>query len=429
MRRATVITSCVVARVAAADPDMPGMDMSGMQMTDHSAAVAPLDLPMSCEASGTAWQPDATPMAMHMTIASGWTLMLHYVLQGGYDWQGNTPRGHRRAIGLGWVMGMATHELGGGYFTARAMLSPEPFLLGERGYPLLLQSGEEVNGVPLFDRQHPHDLFMETAVMYSRAVTADVAAGVYVAPAGEPALGPVAYPHRPFALYDMVAALGHHWEDSTHISFGVVTAVVFGRAWKLDGSWFNGREPDQFRYDFDLRVPDSYSARFTVNPTANWSGEISYGYLASPEQLTPTISQQRLVASITYAGELAPQHHLDVTAVLGHINDSDGVATTASLIEANLETTRALTIFGRAEVLEKTGDDLGVASEPQTIFGMGAITLGAAYELPAWHDMVFGVGAAGTVDLVGNLADVYGTHTPLGGMVYALLHPSRAYQR
>jgi hypothetical protein len=212
--KALIVGACLIAPVAAADP-MPGMDMgpraAPMPMPmPMDMAIAPLDLPMSREASGTAWQPDATPMPMHMTMAGGWMLMLHYTLHGGYDWQGNTPRGDDRAIGLGWVMGMATHALGGGYFTARAMLSPEAFLVGERGYPLLLQSGEEVNGVALFDRQHPHDLFMETAVMYAHAITRGVAAEIYAAPSGEPALGPVAFPHRPFALYDMAATLGHH---------------------------------------------------------------------------------------------------------------------------------------------------------------------------------------------------------------------------
>ncbi len=418
-----LIAASGVSRIAAADPGMPTMDMS-----EHSMAMAPLGLGMSREASGTAWQPDATPMAMHMTMADSWMLMLHYALQGGYDWQGNTPRGDRRGIGLGWAMGMATHELGGGFFTARAMLSPEPFLVGVRGYPLLLQSGEEVDGVPLVDRQHPHDLLMETAVMYAREIAGGVAGQLYVAPSGEPALGPVAFPHRPIALYDMSAALGHHWEDSTHISFGVVTAAVFGRSFKLEGSWFNGREPDQHRYDFDLRTPDSYAARFTVNPTASWSAEISYGYLASPEQLTPDVSQHRIVSSITYAGEIARRHHLDATAVLGHDTNSDGKATTASLVEANLETTRALTIFGRAEALQKTGDDLRITSAPDATFGVSAVTFGATYELRAWHETVLGFGAAGTLDIVGDLSRFYGTHTPLGAMVYAELHPARKYK-
>jgi hypothetical protein len=38
---------------------------------------------------------------------------------------------------------------------------------------------------------------------------------------GEPALGPVAFPHRMSASENPSATLSHHLQDSTHIAFGV----------------------------------------------------------------------------------------------------------------------------------------------------------------------------------------------------------------
>jgi hypothetical protein len=417
------------------DHDMGGMsgmgDMGGMSMGHDTHSMpgmnmnAPLGLPMTRDGSGTAWQPDATPMQAHQLMAGGWMLMLHYSLHAGFDEQ-TGDRGDDKGFLLGWVMGMASHELAGGQATLRAMLSPEPFALGKTGYPLLLQTGEEVGGVPLHDRQHPHDLFMELAAAYAHAISDDVAVQLYVAPSGEPALGPVAFPHRPYALYDMAAPLGHHWEDSTHVSFGVVTAAVYTRRWKLEGSWFNGREPDEFRYDIDLRVPDSFSGRLTFNPSASWSAQVSYGYLAAPEAQEPGVRVQRATASVTYAGAIA-DHAAGATVVLGRNMPSAGPDTGAALVEGTVAAGGGITAFGRAELLEKTGADLVLPpADADRTFGIGALSIGAVYELPALHGVVVGVGARGTVNVIGSdLEPSYGTRTPLGVLLYAEVHPSR----
>ena len=224
--------------------------------------------------------------------------MAHYNLFAGYDRQ-NGERGDYQWISTGWGMLMESRSLWGGGLVRRQMLSLEPWTTTKGGYPLLLQTGEEVDGEPLHDRQHPHDLFMEIAAVYSRPLSDSLAFQVYVAPSGEPALGPTAFPHRMSAFSDPLAALSHHWQDSTHIAFGVLTAGVLTRKIKLEGSWFNGREPDDERYDFDFRPLDSYSGRISVNPTPSLSFQASYGYLKSPEELHPEESVHRLTASAT----------------------------------------------------------------------------------------------------------------------------------
>src|SRR5439155_9772528 len=124
------------------------------------------------------------------------TVMLHGIAYGGFD-RAWSVRGREDWMGAGWVMAMARRPLAGGELALRAMLSPEPLTVPARGYPLLLQSGEAYGGEPLHDRQHPHDLFMETAAMWTRELGPDLAFQLYAAPAGEPALGPGAFPHRP----------------------------------------------------------------------------------------------------------------------------------------------------------------------------------------------------------------------------------------
>src|SRR5678815_3212932 len=174
------------------------------------------------------------------------------------------------------------------------MASLEPLTTGRDGYSLIGQSGESLDGMPLVDRQHPHDLFMEMAARYRHSLAGPLEIEVYGGPAGEPALGPVAFPHRPSAMPSPLAPLGHHWLDSTHISYGVATVGIGTRRVKLEGSWFNGREPDQDRYDLDLRGFDSFSTRLSVMPHPDLSVQASWGWLDSPEALEPDISVQRV---------------------------------------------------------------------------------------------------------------------------------------
>ena len=395
----------------------------------HEAGAAmssgPLDLPESRHASGTSWQPDSTPMhGVHFTRGS-WAFMTHYNLFAGYDRQ-NGERGDSQWISTGWGMLMESRSWGGGVFVGRQMLSLEPLTTTKEGYPLLLQTGEAVDGEPLHDRQHPHDLFMEIAASYARPITGDLAFQVYVAPSGEPALGPAAFPHRSSAFSDPLAPLSHHWQDSTHIAFGVLTAGVFTRRIKVEGSWFNGREPDDERYDFDLRTPDSYSGRITVNPTESLSFQASYGYLKSPEELNPEESVHRLTASATCNHPTGTQGNWATTAVFGRNDPTQEPTTSAWLLETDLDLDGRNVLFGRAEYVEKTGHDLALpaALEAET-FRVWSFSAGYLRQLPALGTMVPGIGLLATVNGVGSdLEDFYGPRYPTGFMVYLKIHPA-----
>lgn len=390
----------------------------------HHAMRGPLGIERARDGSGTSWLPDASPMFAVMARAGGWHFMLHDNLFVGWD-AFSGERGVARMVGIGWVMGMATHELGPGELTLRAMLSPEPATVGEGGYPLVLQTGESKDGEPLHDRQHPHDLFMELALSWTAALGEDVGVQLYVAPSGEPALGPTAFPHRPSAMSDPLAPIGHHWQDATHITFGVLTAGVFTRHLKLEGSWFNGREPDEARWDLDLRAPDSWSARLSWNPSRAWSAQVSYGHLDSPDALAPEVSLQRATTSLAYGRRCGRDGSLAAMLIVGVDAPSEGPATPSILGEVSWDADAHHTLFGRAEVVRKSGHDLDVPSDDD-VFDVAMLSLGYVLRVP-FGQWSAGLGVRGAIGLVpAALDDAYGTTVPLGGMVYVQLRPRPA---
>jgi hypothetical protein len=249
---------------------------------------------------------------------------------------------------------MARHELLGGELSARAMLSAEPGNRRRTGLSATAATGETYQGRPLHDRQHPHDLFMELAAMYTRPIAEGIAVQLYLAPAGEPALGPVAFPHRFSAGSDPLAPIGHHWQDSTHISFGVLTAGILTRTIKLEGSWFNGREPDENRGNLDLRALDSFSGRLSINPTTDVSLQASYGYLKSPEEAQPDESLRRLTFSASYNAQLAEAGNWATTAVFGrNVPERERFTLDASCFAAPSSSRRART--RRRRMAARTG--------------------------------------------------------------------------
>jgi hypothetical protein len=405
---------------------MHGAGHGGRTAGQVSEARSLRDIPLMRRGSGTAWQPDLIPSSMLHWDVSGWNLMFQGVLFGGYDVQGG-PRGESALAGIGWLMLMVDRELPSGQLVASVMMSPEPFTAGANGgYPLLLQTGEAYRDEPLHDRQHPHDLFMELALSYTHYFSDTWGLLLYAAPAGEPALGPVAFPHRASAWYDPLATLGHHWQDATHISFGVLTAGLVTPVAKLEASWFNGREPDEHRYDLDLRTPDSYSVRLSANPTARVSTQVSYGYLKSPEVLEPDVPVHRLTASATYHAPFGERGFWATTAVFGRNVEGEHPGTNSFLLESSLDLDGHHVVFGRAEYVEKPGHDLVLPEElEEGVFDVGALMLGYVYQFGPFGPVRPGVGVRGALNVVPEgLEPFYGGRTPVGGMVYVRLAPA-----
>jgi hypothetical protein len=270
------------------------------------------------------------------------------------------------------------------------MVSADP-LMGKRGYPLLLQTGESANGAPLVDRQHPHDLFMELSASYRHPLSEKSSLFVYAGLPGEPALGPPAFMHRFSGEDNPEAPISHHWLDSTHITFGVVTlGYVYDRL-KLEGSVFRGREPDENRYDIETGSLDSASLRLSYNPTRDWALQASRGHLKSPEALHPEDDIDRTTASAIF-------HHafggasMQTTLAWGRNSPSHGETTDALLLESALRISRSHTFFARAERAQK--DELFPEGDARAgeRFRVGKLSVGYIYDLPRESRVRIGIG-------------------------------------
>ncbi|MDB5714690.1 MAG: hypothetical protein JWO15_2087 [Sphingomonadales bacterium] len=368
----SMLVTPVAAQMAGMDHDthdsMPGMDMD-MDMADTGAAPA--------SGSGTSRLPAAEGMMTGLHLRpGGWTVMIHGYAWATYSDQGG-PRGDDKAFVTSMAMVEGTRDLSATTrLQLRGMFSLDP-LIGKRGYPNLFATGETANGVALVDRQHPHDLFMELSARVDTQIGSGLTAFVYGGPVAEPALGPSAFMHRASAQFNPEAPITHHWFDSTHIAFGVVTAGLSNDHWQLEGSAFRGREPDEARYDIETPKLDSYSIRGTWTPTRNWAASLSYGRLKSTEALHPDEDESRLIAVVAYADK-----RLAVTAAYGRKDRLPGRVVDAFLAEANWKFVPRHAVFGRVENVENDelfGEDSPLHDRP---FRVTKATLGYAYTLP-----------------------------------------------
>jgi len=345
--------------------------------------------PMGRDASGTAWQPDVSSHGGVHRSAGYWMLMGHVMLNGVYAWA-DGPRGDEKAFLAGMVMGSARRGIGeNGTLNLRAMLSPEPFM-GGNGYPLLFAAGESANGVdPLIDRQHPHDLFMELSASYAHRIGEDTSVFVYGGLPGEPAFGPPAFMHRMAAMDSPEAPITHHWFDSTHITFGVITAGVTRGDWKLEASRFRGREPDEERYDIETGALDSTALRLSWNPTENLALQVSWADIISPEALHEDEDEERWSVSGIYTQRVGNEGWWSTTLAFSNKERSDGASLDAWLVEAALHPNDRWTIFARGEAIET--DELGGDHGP--IESVERLSLGAIRDFRINDTTIFGVGA------------------------------------
>lgn len=381
----------------------------GHEMAGHGTMVGFLGpYMMARDASGTSWQPDTSPHeGLHQQFEA-WSVMTHGSINLNYDRQPG-PRGAEKTFVGGMLMTMAQRPLGDGTLGLRAMLSPEP-LMGATGYPLLLATGETADGVShLVDRQHPHDLFMELAATYSRNITANSSVFIYGGLPGEPALGPPAFMHRISGMDNPEAPISHHWLDSTHITFGVVTAGIVLDNWKFEASTFRGREPDQYRYDIERPALDSFAGRVSWNPVRELSLQVSYGHLNSPEQLEPAVNENRLTASAIYTTPFGDGHLWSTTAAWGRKMLSPGDLLDAYLLESSMILKNNWTLFMRAERVAENELTDDIPSLEGRAFTVGKVSVGGVYDFIRTDHAKFGIGGLVSRYLLpADLKPVYG---------------------
>jgi hypothetical protein len=354
--------------------------------------------------------------------------MVHGAIMPRYTDVGS-KRGDRRFDAPNWGMAMFSHALDSqSQLGLRGMFSLDPITEGGYGYPLLFQTGESWHHQSLHDRQHPHDLIDELAATYSHRLGGGNSAYFYAGYPGEPALGPPTFMHRLLA-YDLAdAPIGHHWQDATHITFGVATAGLnFGSKVKLEASDFTGREPDENRYSFDKPRFDSYSSRLSFNPNADNAYQVSYGFIKNAEG--DGADQHRITASWLYDKPLGEDANFTTALVWGQNNLNTEGKTNSYLAEADYQHGRD-TFFTRIENIQKSGHELVLpeANLQGRKFDLGAYTLGYVRDLTHGKGIDTGLGCAVTADEhPAALNTDYGGGVPLSFQIYLRFRPSRMH--
>lgn len=437
---AFLMTSCSFVHGQSSQQDSMSQPMSGMEHgEDHGmmrlmSEMHPKTFVQQIEhhaSSGTSAEPNSTPVPMVMSMKGSWMLMFHanaFVL----DTQQSSPRGGDKLFSTNWLMPMAERELGPGQLTVRGMFSLEPATVTSERYPLLFQQGETAYGVPISDGQHPHDFFMELAAIYDLHLGKDQLLSFYVAPIGDPAIGPTAYPHRASASENPVGTLGHHQQDSTHIASDVLTVGYTKGPVRVEAGGFHGREPDEHRWNIDQGKIDSWATRLTIQPGQNWSGQVSYARIKSPEALFADEDQARTTASVMYNRPVA-HGNWATTLLWGRTRSlQDDAKENSYLFESTLRFMDRNYAWARIENAGRTNELLngeqplppGFHEEPLT--HVQAYTAGYDREISKWHGLSTAVGAQVTAYGVGKpLQPIYGSD-PVGVSVFVRWRPGAA---
>ena len=406
-----------------ARPQEPAHDMSQMHMDGMNQAGGFL----MGQASGTSMNPQSWPMPMLMLNPDGWSLMFMGVAFL-VDTQETGPRGGDKFYSPNWGMFAASHSAGGGSFLFQLMLSLDPATITDRRFPELFQTGETAYGKPLVDAQHPHDFIMGLGIHYAHPLGENTILQFYFAPVGDPALGPVAFPHRASADELPQATLSHHWQDSTHIANEVVTAgIMLRNKVRLEASGFYGTEPNENRWNIDYGPINSWSTRLSVFPTPNWMAQFSVGRIARPERQAPG-DVVRSTASIHYTRPM--QGSSWSTSLIWGRNHQmlDHHNLNSYLLESVAPYRRKNFFTGRIELVDK--DEL-FADQPDleeqlartvgSTFRIKAYTAGYTRDIGVFHKMETGIGANFTTYTVpAAIQPYYGNH-PVSVNIYARL--------
>src|SRR5712691_10246515 len=358
-----------------------------------------------------------------------WQLMTVGAVRLLYDHQGG-PSGDDAFESSNFGMFMTQRDVAGGRVTLMMMNSLEPATIPDGGSPQLFQTGEAFRGRPIVDRQHAHDLFMNLAATYRGSLGDQGAYWVQAAVRGEPALGPTAFMHRASAGENPSAALGHHWQDSTHITNNVITVGAGWRWLSLEGSAFHGAEPDEHRWDIEGGGLDSVSGRVRADLGRGWSSQVSYGFLKHPEALQPG-DLRRTTASLHYGA--AGDRPLAVTLLWGRNREEHGT-TDSFLGEAAYQLTELDQVYGRVERVEKPlglllTKSLDMASHggAEAVVPVRAFTAGYFRDLKIFETIRAGLGADLTAyGVPSDLQEVYGQF-PVSVHVFARLRWNKGH--
>ncbi len=394
--------------------------LAGGQEMDHMQGMAnmnPAGMSLMEIASGTAVNPASWAMPMVMTRLGSWNTMFMsnaFIV----DTQQTGPRGGDKFYSSNYFMAAAEHRIGRGSFQTELMLSLDPATITDRRYPELFQTGETAYGRPIADAQHPHNFIMSLGFHYAYQLGEDTTVDAYYAPVGDPALGPVAFPHRASAAELPEATLSHHLMDSTHLADQVVTVGISHAKVRLEASGFYGSEPGENRWTIAAGPINSWSTRFWFFPSKNWAAQVSMGRITHPEALEPG-DQVRTTASLSYSKPM-PGGFWSSSFIWGRNHSTASQHDNNSyLVESVLPIQNKNFLTGRVELVDK--DELFSANANSLTgltFRVGAYTIGYTRDLGVFHDVETGIGANFTAYSLPNVIKPYYGDHPYGSNIF-----------
>jgi len=417
-----VVAAAVLASVG---PARAQMNMPGMTAMENSVGFL---------SSGTSVEPRVTSefVPMFHRQLGNWALMFHanaFLL----DMQQSGPRGKDKFFSTNWLMPMIARDFGRQTIALRTMVSLEPATVTLRRYPQLFQTGETAYGLPIVDGQHPHDFVMEISGRYDFRINDQTRLYLYGGPVAEPALGPPAFPHRASASENPVATLGHHEQDSTHVSNSVITMGFSSGPVQLEASTFHGAEPDENRWNIDAGKPDSFSSRLTLGAGKHIVGQFSMGRIAHREADDPDLNTLRTTASIEHAAGFA-SGEVSTSLIWGRNKDMHGndkhvanaytAESTVRFLNRNWLWTRIENV-DRDRTLLAGETPAALALEGKSLGRVQAYTFGYERDLPIRVNSVnVGLGFQATIyGLPPQLKSVYGDR-PAGFTMFLHLRPA-----
>lgn len=389
--------------------------------------------PASRYASGTTWQPDATPMHGLEGDVGEWRLMAHGNAFLAYA-RAETRKGGSR-LGLPhWAMGSARRPLLGGELTLTVMGSAETLTVGDCGMPGLLASTGNCGADPFRDFDHPHPPLMELSARHQQRIGGPFVIELYGALAGEPALGPPAYFHRASAAADPAGSITAHETNPAHASAGIVSAGVGTRSWRLEGSLFNAAPADPDRILPDPGPLSASAARFSINPSGAWSLQASLARI-------PTDA-----AAAHHAGAAGPIRVATFSAMHGGgasatsltlaRMDDGTLPRLSALVESSL-TRGASTGFARLEIAERVREELTIILNPDGShqhlvdyhrMNVSQVAAGYLFSRTVGRAAI-GLGARGAVSFIPRrMEPIYRSRHPTNFSLYANLHPAAPHQ-
>jgi hypothetical protein len=419
VQRTRAVLAAVILSISIPAMAQQPMNMAGME---NSAGTL---------SSGTSLEPKTTSESSPMVYKTigGWFFMFHanaFLV----STQQTGPRGYDKLFSGNWAMPMIGRTSGPNTVTFRTMFSLEPLTITHRRYPLLFQTGETAFGRAIVDGQHPHDLIMELAGRFDHAFDDKTQFFVYGGLVGDPALGPTAFSHRASASENPAAVLGHHYQDSTHISNSVITLGFVRGPVQLEASTFHGAEPNENRWNIDMGKPDSFASRVTASAGKTLSGQFSIGRINNREPSDPGMDTLRTTASLHHNVRFS-RGHIASSLIWGRNKDIDGderrvfnayaLESTVNFLGQNWAWTRIENLDRDATL--QAGEVSGHVEETP-VGRVQAWTFGYERELPVGSAPIrIGLGAQATVyGLTDTLKGIYGNR-PSGYMFFLRIRP------